>query len=126
MLFFQFLENFIIYKPYILSDDINRDKNDNNKKDIKEKDKNNSSKKKKIISYYFYKFIFIFFILLVIIIIILFWYKEIRRYQINNIINSLSINNNEKSNCNYELVNEGNISNINQEKNYNSKISYMI
>ena len=120
------MENFVIYKPYILTGAINRDKNDNNNKNIKEKDKNNSSMKKNFISYYFYKFIFIFFIVLIIIIIILFCYKEIRRYQINSIINNLSINNSEKSSYNYELVNEGNISNRNQDKNFNSKISYMI
>ena len=123
------MENLIIYKPYIFSGKTNRDETDSNNKDnknIKERDKNDSSKRNNFITYYFYKFLFILFILIISLVIILYCYKEIRRYQINSIVNNLSTNNSEKLNDNYELVNEGSISNNNKDKNFNSKISYMI
>ena len=126
------MENYVIYKPLKLfkqlDDDYDNthkdDINDNKKKDINKKD--NYQTQNNSIIYYFIRTIIILFFIIIIIIVILFLYKEIRRCQINKVVNKLIENNNEKSYKNYELS-EYNNNNLNQNKqDFDSKISFMI
>lgn len=125
------MENFIIYKTFVLFD---RKNNKEESNDIYDNDDSNKDKYKIIpskqekneIFYFIFKIIIILIIVLTLVFIILFCYKKIRRYQINKIVNNLIIHKNEKPENNYELITNRNKSNNKEGTNYNSKISYMI
>ena len=125
------MENFIIYKTFVLFDRKNNKEESNdiydNDDSIKDKYKIIPSKQEKNkIFYFIFKIIIILIIVLTLVFIILFCYKKIRRYQINKIVNNLIIHKNEKPENNYELITNRNKSNNKEGTNYNSKISYMI
>ena len=124
------MENYIIYKPLKLSNininDIDINKNETN--DINEKNKIIPTENEKNLNLYFiFKFFIILLIIIFILILCLYFYKIIRRNQINKIVDTLIENKNEKSFINNFNYNEDDF-NIkrNDEINFNSKISYII